>query len=378
MMNRRHWMFVIGASTALWAVRRNFYATLPPPASITDLLGHPPSSLQYPRVTGPRQFSFPEDHAAHPDFQHEWWYFTGNLRDSTGRAFGFQLTFFRFAFSPKDPVSISAWATRQAMLGHFALTDVLNQRFHAFQRLERPVLGLAGMQRQPVRIWIRNWRASLDDRQGNRWTLEAAQKRKKLALQVTSTKACVLQGEEGYSRKGQERGNGSHYYSLTRMHAQGHLELDGARFEVTGHAWLDREWGTSALPSDVIGWDWFGLQLGDGSELTLYLLRKQDGSRTPFSAGSWVAPDGRITRLSDTDFSVRVTDRWRSPLTRAIYPAGWQLSIPRLKLSLAIKPRLNAQEWTQLFRYWEGNVMLRGAREGHAIGGTGYVELTGY
>lgn len=377
-MNRRHWLLLIGAPVALWLTRGKFYSTPLPSRSITDFLGDQASANQYQRVTGARQFSFPEDHAAHPDYQHEWWYFTGNLRASTGRAFGFQLTFFRFAFSPTDPTSRSAWATRQALLGHFALTDVENQRFHAFQRLERPVLGLAGLARRPFSIWIKNWRATLDERQDMRWTLEATQEHKTLALQVTPTKAYVPQGANGYSVKGPEPGNASHYYSSTRMLAQGFIELDGTRFEVTGQAWLDREWGSGALASGVIGWDWFGLQLFDGSELTLYLLRKKNGSRTPFSAGSWVSSDGSMTRLSVADFSVRILRHWRSTQTHATYPAGWQLNIPRLKLSLEVEPLLAAQEWTQLIRYWEGNVRVKGTRDGHPIGGAGYVELTGY
>ncbi len=377
-MQRRTWLLLLGAPAALWVVRRNLLPAPKPATSILDFIGDQAPSSLFSRVTGARPFSFPADHAAHPDYRHEWWYFTGNLQDSAGRQFGFQLTFFRFALTALEPTARSAWATRHALLGHFALTDVDAQRFHAFQRLVRPVLELAGTTQRPVSIWIKNWRATLEEIPAPHWTLEAAEGFQKLALTLKPAKPYVPQGDAGYSRKSAGPGNASYYYSNTRLLAEGWLELQGTRLAVTGQAWLDREWGTNALAGEILGWDWFGLQLSDGTELTLYLLRRHDGTWTSFSAGSWVGSEGKVTQLSADDFSVRVKNHWRSKQTYVTYPAAWQIEIPRLHCELEIAPLFEAQEWTSPFRYWEGNVKIKGTRDGHPLGGVGYVELTGY
>ena len=198
---------MLGAPAALW-VAREVRAPAPSPAnSILDVLGEHAPAAHYARVIGARPFSFPADHAAHPAYRHEWWYFTGNLHNAAGRRFGFQLTFFRFAFSPTEPTARSAWATRQAMLGHFAVTDVEAQRFHSVQRLARPVLGLAGTAQRPVRVWIKNWHATLAEQPDPHWLLEAADGLQKLALTLKPAKSYVSQGDAGYSRKGAGLGN---------------------------------------------------------------------------------------------------------------------------------------------------------------------------
>lgn len=366
------------APVAAWLGRR---WVLPPPApatSITAFLGEDGDTARYPRVTAPRAFVFPADHASHPDYRHEWWYFTGNLVTPSGRPFGFQLTFFRFAFAAAEPDSASAWATRQALLGHFALTDIAGRRFHAFQKLERPVLDISGTLTEPPSVWVRSWRASLTSAAPAAWSLRADDADIALRLNVVATKPHVAQGSHGYSAKGSAPGNASLYYSLTRLRAAGDLTLHGERFPVAGDAWLDREWGTSALADGIVGWDWFGLQLSDHSELTLYLLRDRDGTRATFSAGSWCAPDGGVVSLSNDDFTVRTVDHWRSPTTRARYPAGWEIRVPALTLALRVSPRVPAQEWQQRFRYWEGCVQIAGTGDGRAVAGFGYTELTGY
>lgn len=376
-MRKRHFLGLLALPPALWAVHRFKGLQQATPNPLQGLLGGE-AGPEFRRVTGPEPFDFPTDHAAHPDFRHEWWYFTGNLQGNDQRQFGFQLTFFRFAVQPRERASTSAWNTRQAMLGHFALTDVQQQRFLPEQRLERPALGIAGMSHSPANVWMRDWRARHHSQHQETWELEAHAPSQGLKLMLSPAKAYVGQGAHGFSRKGPGPGNASRYYSATRLVAKGQITLMDDQHDVTGLAWLDREWGTSALAAGTRGWDWFGLQLDDGTDLMVYLLRQEDGKPSRFSAGSLVRADGGIIALDVSDLSLEVLDTWISPRGGRRYPAGWRLRIDKLALDLRITPRVADQEWLGFVRYWEGSVHLAGTHAGRAVTGLGYTELTGY
>jgi len=329
----------------------------------------------FARALVPRALSFPSDHGPHPDFRTEWWYYTGNLRTAAGRRFGFQLTFFRIALAPGAVVRASAWATRQLYFAHFAVSDTAGGRFHAVSRSSREALGLAGASASPFRVWIEDWSAEGD---GSSARLRASDGDVALDLELSAAKPVVAQGDRGLSRKGPEPGNASFYYSFTRMPARGVVRLGRETFEVSGEAWMDREWSSSALGSGVEGWDWFALQLDDGRELMFYLLRRRDGAIDPFSAGTLVAADGTTRALAPGDVRVETLAHWTSPRSGVRYPARWRLSVPSAALRLEIEPRLADQELIVGTRYWEGAVAVTGAAAGRPIAGQGYVELVGY
>ncbi len=355
----------------------------------------------FARATEPRTFTFPADHGPHPAFRTEWWYFTGNLTAEDGRDFGFQLTFFRSALRADTVEVASDWATRQAYMAHLAITDVAAGAFHAFQRFDRGALGLAGAEGEPMEVWVGDWRASSISisssssnsspgsrrvpgaRRGARsgvgstFALRAEEDGAGIDLTLEALKPVVLQGDQGLSRKGPEPGNASYYYSLPRLRASGTVLVEGDTVPVSGLAWLDREWSTSALSPGLAGWDWFALQLDDDSELMVYRLRTDAGGTAPFSAGTFVRPDGSVVRLSADDFELDATGSWTNPRGDR-YPSGWRLRIPRIDLVLSVTPLLDDQELDLAFRYWEGAVALEGRRGDRAVRGRGYVELTGY
>lgn len=334
----------------------------------------------YERATEVRAFVFPEDHGPHPGYRTEWWYVTGNLTSEDGRDFGFQLTIFRSALAPSEPGGPSAWATNQAYMGHFALTDIDGADFRAAEVFARGSVGLAGAQAEPLRVWIEDW--VLESRSRSVFPLRLAADGDDFALELTldAGKPVVLQGDRGLSQKGPEPGNASYYYALTRMPAEGRVVVDGEAFEVSGLAWLDREWSTSALSEGQVGWDWFALQLDDGWEMMVYRLREEDGSAHPLSDGVLIDPDGRRVPLRwGSDVRVTATGTWRSPVDGAEYPSGWRVEVPERGWDLAVEPAVPDQELRLAFRYWEGAVTVEGAGEGgEAVEGRGYVELTGY
>ncbi len=325
-----------------------------------------------------KPFNFPIDHGPHPGYRHEWWYATGNLDGPSGRRFGYQLTFFRLALAPEKNTAEnrqrSHWKTPLAFAAHFAVTDVQNNDFHFSHRYSRGDGRLAGAKGTPVRVWLEDW--SFEQSEGD-WKIKVHDGDINLNLDLKPTKPPIFNGQEGLSRKSSAPGNATYYYSLPRLESRGTLEIKGQPYKVEGLTWLDREWGTSALANDQQGWDWYALHLSDGSDLMFYNLRKMDGSKHEFSAGTWVAPDGKTTAISAEDITIDVTDYWQSPLGGR-YPSGWQLSWPEQKIELTIKPVIDDQELDTLPRYWEGAVDVSGNRSGNRLTGRGYVEMTGY
>jgi predicted secreted hydrolase len=187
----------------------------------------------------------------------------------------------------------------------------------------------------------------------------------------------VLNGEQGLSRKASERGAASYYYSIPRVAVHGKLLRAGISSDVKGLAWLDREWGSGSLGANEQGWDWFALQLQDGSSFMFYAMRNRDGTRDSHSAGTWVDPAGRVQALSTDQVTIDVSDHWVSP-RGGRYPSRWRVRVPAVGLDVDVRPVLANQELGTKPRYWEGAVDVSGAREGHDASGRGYVELVGY
>ena len=333
----------------------------------------------FAHAEGPISFTFPNDFGPHLEFQTEWWYYTGNLQSATGDHFGFELTFFRRALLPPAQIQLrsSDWAANQIYMAHFALTGVRQHSFQAFERFNRGAAGLAGAKSLPLyQVWLENWRV---EQTGPRsFHLAVSDTGAAIDLNLEDLKGPVLQGDQGYSQKGPQPGNASYYFSQTRLQTEGSLKLGDDDFQVTGLGWMDHEYSTSALDADQVGWDWFAIQLDNGSELTLYDLRRKDGSIDTFSRGLIIRPDGTTHGLTTADFAVHSDATWKSLGSGAIYPSQWTLSIPSENLELHIMPYIADQELRLSFTYWEGAVQVQGAQNGKKLAGNGYVELTGY
>jgi predicted secreted hydrolase len=311
---------------------------------------------------------------------------TGNLDSTTGERFGFELTVFRFALAPEQgaapvlvtgPATESAWRTHQSYLAHFAVTDVARKQFRFEEKISRGALGLAGAQNPPLNVWIDDWWLRAAAPEDARWSLHAVESGYELTLEAQAIQPPVLNGDRGFSRKSSEPGSASYYYSMPRVPVHGHLVRDGKPVEVEGLAWVDREWGSGALGRDEQGWDWFALQLRDGSSLMFYSLRGHDGRRDPHSAGTWIAASGQSQPLTSEQVQIDVLDYWSNPRGER-YPAHWRVRVPTHGVDLDVRPILSNQELTVSARYWEGAVDVNGASDGQKTAGRGYVELVGY
>lgn len=330
------------------------------------------------RALKPRPFEFPEDHGPHPRYRSEWWYYTGNVWDLRGARLAYQLTIFRQALAPQSIDRQSHLAANQIYFAHFALADPASGEHWQVERFSRGAGGLAGAQSDPLRVWLHDWSIEALDEQGEAVRIRAEQGSRSLDLSLRALKPIVAHGDSGLSRKGEEPGNASYYLSYTRMVAEGEIVVDEQMHTVRGESWFDHEWGTSALPPQAVGWDWFGLQLDDGSELMFGQIRRQDGALEPMSHGSFVLASGEVVALGAQDVSVGVTDHWTSGHSGAVYPSGWIVRIPLLDLELAVEPLMANQEMELTITYWEGAVDVSGRRAGQAVSGHGFVELSGY
>ncbi len=325
------------------------------------------------------QFRFPRDHASHPEYRLEWWYYTGNLEADDGKRFGYQLTFFRIGVDP-DPDNPSRWAVRDLYLAHFAVTDISGGKFIFADRLNRAGVGWAGASTDTYRVWNEDWSARLVG--DGMHLLHASHGGIILDLQLTGFKPPVIHGARGISQKGSQPGNASHYYSMTRMPTQGTLRLGGRDTRVRGLSWMDHEFGTSFLEPQQLGWDWFSIQLDDGTDLMLFQLRRTDGSRDVHSSGTLVDAAGRPVGIRTGDFDLQPGRRWRSSSSGATYPVHWRVTLPSCGIDLNVDAALDDQELRTTesmgITYWEGAIEVTGVREGRPARGRGYLEMTGY
>lgn len=341
---------------------------LPLLAMVVALMGPLPAAAAQSPVpatppVSPIPIAFPRDDGPH-DVPIEWWYYTGHLFTETGERYGFQMVVFE--------------GQRDELLGYAAHAAVVDDARGTFRYDEKLVIG------DSVSIEVPGGGYDL---QLGEWRMRGANGNDRLSAQIPgyafdlrtrSTKPAALHDGDGFVDYGS--GQYSYYYSRTRLETVGTLEVDGEVLKVQGEAWMDHQWGNFTT-WDGGGWDWFALQLDDGSDLMLYVVYAPDG--TPgIVDGSLVAPDGTVTALGEGDFTATPTGSWRSPATGTEYPSGWSVELPAASLALSVTPDVPGQEldttWSTGQIYWEGQVTVEGVRDGAPVGGLGYVELTGY
>ena len=332
-----------------------------------------------------RALSFPRDHGAHLGARTEWWYATGWLDDAR---LGFQVTFFRSRTGLAEPPAgaSSRFAPRQLLFAHAAITDVAAGRHWHDERIVRwsgdAASATARAAETDADVHIGNWRLwrepeAAGTRTPARWLARVAARGFTLDLTMTRTQPLLLQGDAGFSRKGPEEAQASHYYSEPQLDTRARISRDGRALEATGRAWIDQEWSDQILHPDAVGWDWIGMNLLDGSALTAFRLRRRDGSAL-WAGGSFRAPGAASASFTAEAVRWSPGRRWRSPATSADYPVGWRIDTPAG--AFEVRALLDAQELDSRGStgaiYWEGLSELLDA-QGRRVG-VGYLEMTGY
>jgi len=341
-------------------------------ATVSSLLAD-----SWKRASRDDRVQLPVDHASHPAYRIEWWYYTGNVDTDRGRRFGYQVTFFRIGID-QTPVNPSTFSVRDLLMAHIAVTDPEGRRHLFAERLNRAGVGWAGASPRDLHVWNDDWEVRLEY---GRHRLQVRDPRFAIDLVLSEDRRPVLHGDGGFSQKGASPGNATHYYSLTRMPTEGFISLDGERFTVKGLSWMDHEFGTSFLEREQQGWDWFSLQLADGTDLMMFQLRRADGSVDPHSSGTIVGSGQPSRTLTATEFTLVPGRLWTSPGSGARYPVEWNVRVPGENLDLRATPIVDGQELSgerSRVSYWEGAIDVTGTRAGQPVTGRGYLEMTGY
>lgn len=311
---------------------------------------------------------FPRDHGPHPEYRIEWWYLTANLMDATGVQWGAQWTLFRQAMTPG--VQQAGWVNQQIWMGHAAITSAGTHRYT--ERFARGGVGQAGAEASPFRAWIDSWQMRGLDRFSAQnvapLAVSASGADFSYTLNLETDRPLVLQGDGGYSKKS-ERGQASYYFSQPYFKASGTITLGDKPVDVTGAAWMDREWSSQPLASDQTGWDWFSLHLESGEKVMLFRLRQKDGGH--YFAGNWIDRAGRSEALAAN--SIMMTPTGFTAIDERKLPTSWTVAIADRGLKIECAP-LNAKSWMGTrFAYWEGPINFKGSHVG-----VGYLEMTGY
>ena len=330
---------------------------------------------EFREVTPGRSPVLPEDLYYRGDFKIPGWYFTGHLFDTGGREFGYELTFFTVGIQKR--AYRSAFGVNTLYLSHFAVSDISNQRYYFSERADAGAFDFAGAKDRELKVWTGK-NALEGTPEGMHLTASDPDGERSIDLFLVPKKPFVLNGDKGYSRKSEESPLlASYYFSCTDLETEGLLRTGGQAFRVTGKSWFDREISSRGLGKGETGWDWFALQLDDGREIMLYLMRKKGGSIDAFSSGTVVNKDGSSRHLMRDEFAVTILEHYRSEKTGARYPSKWEIAILPEKLSLVVTPMLRDQEFLARHStgnyYWEGAARVEGSAKGRA-----YVEMTGY
>ena len=352
---------------------------MPPPAFLHTLsrrslllaaLAAVPASWALPA----RTLQFPRDYGSHPDLQTEWWYITGHAKTPAGREFGFQVTFFRSRVDAAQGLR-SAFAARNLVFAHAAVTDLEGRVLLHDQRIARAGFGVASASETDTDVRLRDW--SLVRREDGSYSARIPAGEFSLDLRFTPTQPVLLQGKAGLSRKGPEEAQASYYYSEPQLRTQGRLTLKGQAFDVGGTAWFDHEWSEALMHPEAVGWDWIGMNLDDGSALAAFRLRRRDGSAL-WAGGSFRTRDGVLRVFDNDEVRFESANTWTSPRTQAKYPTRWRVQTP--SGSFEVRALLDDQELDSRGStggvYWEGLSDLVDA-QGRRVG-RGYLEMTGY
>jgi predicted secreted hydrolase len=341
------------------------------PAVSAPVTGHRSPVTPFAKVVPGYRLRFPRDEGAHPDFRIEWWYITGWL-DAATQPLGFQVTFFRARPELKHD-NPSAFSPRQIVIGHAALSDPAHGRLVHAQRAARAAFDLAGAERGRATVWLDDWRLA---QEGRRYHVRIPAPEFLLELRFDAAQAPLLQGQNGYSRKGPAPDAASYYYSIPHLRVGGTVTRGGNARRVMGTAWMDHEWSSRYLEKEATGWDWIGINLADGGALMAFRMRDRRGGQL-WAGGALRRPDGRAKRYAPSEVRFIPRREWRSPRTGTVYPVSFLVRAGDREY--AIEPLFDDQEHDTRASsgtiYWEGAVraLLNGRPAGF-----GYLELTGY
>jgi predicted secreted hydrolase len=298
------------------------------------------------------------------------------LHTASGRAFGFELVDFKFT-GLKKSLPLSPFDTLYRT--DLAITDEQVGKFYSLVNYLQPTPGKTLLTTGSLHVKMVAPSGSLGINAvpgaGFAYQLTGAMPSGAMSLMVQTTRPPLLEGRNGI----ETIANGySYYYSLTNLATTGTLTVKDKKYTVTGTTWMDHQWGQWNWQDDK-GWDWMGVQLSNGTSVSLVNFISGNNQVSKYSAVSF--PDGTQTftqRASMTPLG----PHWTSPVTHIHYPQGWHITVPVIGLDARVIPAQPNQEMIDplggAMTYWEGSCRLTGTLKGKPITGLTYTELVGY
>lgn len=312
-----------------------------------------------------KKVTLPDDFKFHDQYQHEWWHYFATLKGADGNKYTVQFSLFRMATDERE---VSGWQNSQLYLANIVLTHqdgVLRE-----QRIARGGIGQAGSKNKPFRMWFDNWTWRSLGTTPFPGSLNIDTDDFSIDLATRTSGPFVLNGDQGYQLKHDLESVASFSVSAPFLTVKGWIVIDGHRVDVTGDAWLQKEWGSHLIGEEQQGWDWFTLQLDNGTALSVSRYRHH--SRLPYVFGTLSTKSGKVISLTENELSISpivsttLSDGKRIPLQ-------WAIEVPSHDIYVQTQAT-NPEMWLPfLIPYWEGPVDISGNRSGK-----GFMQLTGY
>lgn len=312
-----------------------------------------------------RTVSLPKDFQFHPEFQHEWWHYFATLEDASGKDYSVQWSFFRIATDEREA---RGWQSPQIYISNVVVTSAT--QVWKEQRLARGGIGQAGMTNRPFRIWIDNWNWRALGATPFPGRLSVETDTFGLELDSVTKGPYVLNGENGYQKKHDLLPIASYNFSAPFLALNGTLALDGVEVEVSGNAWLHKEWGSGLLGEGQQGWDWFVFNLDDGAALSV--SRYRNNHQMPYVFGTLATRSGKVYQLSESDIDIKPLPN-STLLNGRRMPLQWIINVPKYEINLTTRIQRRDMWLPFVIPYWEGPIMASGSHEA-----SGFMQLTGY
>jgi len=324
------------------------------------------SGAGYKKAETPVPFVFPRDHGPHPEYESEWWYFTGNLKTTEGEELGYQFTVFRRAWQKNDEQNI--WNSPDVYMSHLAVSNAKTKKHYSAHAISRAMPGIAEAGTNPVRFKAGSAVAVAEGNDFFPMRLKGSGEAFSIDLSLSQGRL-LLHGDRGLSEK--TPGHASYYYSFVRIPVQGQITIEGREYNVSGTGWFDHEYFSGGIGTTGTGWDWFAIQQND-TALMVFRVRSPQGNSM---AGTYLSRDNEQTMLSGKD--IVLTEKAYAEIATRRYPTSWNIQIPRLGLQLETEALFADQEMNVGIQYWEGMIRIReyGQKD---WSGRGYLEMTGY
>ncbi len=317
----------------------------------------------------PGPVSFPRDEGRHSSSL-EWWYYSGHLRAEGGEEYGFHFVVFRALLAGR----VAAYSSQFGFTDPARGTHVQTARLSVGDQPATP---------DELELSVGGWTLGIGPDGHQIATGAGGAAGPSLAIKMQRSTPPMLHNEIGWIAGPT---GWTYYYSWPRMAANGVLTVNEQDVRVTGEVWMDHQWGDFFVLGYPSGWQWFAVQLEDGSNLMLQEFRDANGQPVEAYGTLMPAPVAGVPQPARTlrpgEYSIEVLSHWRSPNTGADYPASWRLRVPGAGLDLGVTPVVPDQEITLGVPvpaiYWEGLAAVRGTKDGQPVAGRAYVELTGY